>query len=89
MQVAQGALARRRRGVLCAWLILACVAFAYCGWRFAAPAFGWRTSTPPLQTNLLALLPKTEADPVAEQALDALAATMGDRTVYLVTSDDA
>ncbi|RDU95673.1 MMPL family transporter [Trinickia dinghuensis] len=89
MQVVQGTSTRRRWGVLAAWLALACVALVYCAWRFAGPVLGDPTSTPPLQTNLLALLPKTEADPVAEQALDALAATMGDRTVYLVTSDDA
>jgi predicted exporter len=93
MPVAQETSAKRRRGgrrgVLLAWSALACIALVYCVWRFAAPAFGGHASMPPLQTNLLALLPKTEADPVAEQALDALAATMGDRTVYLVTSDDA
>jgi predicted exporter len=89
MQAVQATLAKRRRGVLLGWAALACIALAYCVWRFAAPALEGHASLPPLQTNLLALLPKTEADPVAEQALDALAATMGDRTVYLVTSSDA
>lgn len=83
------ALARRRRGVFLVWLALMCVVIAYCVWRFAQPAFGGRTSAPPLQTNLLALLPKTEADSVAEQALDALASSLGERAVYLVTSEDA
>lgn len=89
MQVAQAALAKRRLGVLLVWAALACLAAVYCGWRFAEPALGVRASLPPLQTNLLALLPKTEADPVAEHALDALASVLGERAVYLVTSDDA
>jgi predicted exporter len=63
-----------------AWLLLALVAGLYCGWRFAGPS--------PLQTNLLALLPATEADPVAEKAVDTLASALGDRTVFLVTSRD-
>lgn len=67
-------------GVRAAWLLLALVAALYCGWRFAGPS--------PLQTNLLALLPATEADPVAEQAVDTLASALGDRTVFLVTSND-
>ncbi|NPT36367.1 MMPL family transporter [Paraburkholderia xenovorans] len=66
--------------VRAAWLLLALVAALYCGWRFAGPS--------PLQTNLLALLPATEADPVAEQAVDTLASALGDRTVFLVTSND-
>ncbi len=89
MDAVRAVAAKRRRVALLAWLVLACVALAYCVWRFTAPALGDPTAVPPLQTNLLALLPKTEADPVAEQALDALAATMGDRAIYLVTSDDA
>ncbi|QCP50603.1 hypothetical protein FAZ95_16415 [Trinickia violacea] len=68
-------------GIRLAWLALALVAALYCAWRFAGPS--------PLQTNLLALLPPTEADPVAEQAVDALASAMGERTVFLVTSRDA
>ncbi|MEX3910001.1 hypothetical protein AB4Y33_42515, partial [Paraburkholderia sp. BR14319] len=43
------------------WLLLALAAALYCAWRFAGPT--------PLQTNLLALLPATEADPVAEEAV--------------------
>ncbi|MFM0311722.1 MMPL family transporter [Paraburkholderia sp. RL17-383-BIF-A] len=65
-------------GMRAAWLLLALVAALYCGWRFAGPS--------PLQTNLLALLPATEADPVAEKAVDTLASVLGDRTVFLVTS---
>ena len=80
---------RRKQGVVLAWLALVFVAIAYCTWRFAEPVVGGHTFAPPLQTNLLALLPKTEADPVAEQALDALANTMGERALYLVSSEDA
>jgi predicted exporter len=72
--------ARETWGVRAAWLALALVAALYCGWRFAGPS--------PLQTNLLALLPATEADPVAEKAVDMLASALGDRTVFLVTSHD-
>jgi len=68
-------------GMRAAWLVFALAAALYCVWRFAGPS--------PLQTNLLALLPATEADPVAEEAVDRLAATLGDRTVFLVTSDNA
>jgi predicted exporter len=71
---------RSRLAVCLAWLVLALVAAAYCGVRFAGPT--------PLQTDLLALLPPTEADPVAERAVDALASAMGDRAVFLLTSDD-
>ncbi|MGG1946619.1 MMPL family transporter [Trinickia sp. NRRL B-1857] len=89
MRVAQPAQVKARLGVLLVWIAIACIAIGYCSWRFAGPAWGNLAAKPPLQTNLLALLPKTEADPVAEQALDALASTMGERAVYLVTSDDA
>ncbi|MFT0170782.1 MMPL family transporter [Paraburkholderia mimosarum] len=64
-----------------AWLLLAMSAALYCAWRFAGPT--------PLQTNLLALLPATEADPVAEEAVDQLAGALGNRAVLLVTSNDA
>ncbi|WP_341314607.1 MMPL family transporter [Paraburkholderia sp. IMGN_8] len=80
MQVLQRRSAKQAWGMRAAWLLLALVAALYCGWRFAGPS--------PLQTNLLALLPATEADPVAEKAVDALASALGDRTVFLVTSND-
>jgi len=67
-------------GIRAAWLALALVASLYCVYRFTGPS--------PLETNLLALLPATEADPVAEQAVDALANALGDRTVFLVSSKD-
>ncbi|SEA19814.1 MMPL family transporter [Paraburkholderia sartisoli] len=81
MQVLQQRAARHTWGIRAAWLLLAVVASLYCVWRFTVGS--------PLQTNLLALLPATEADPVAEKAVDTLAAALGDRTVLLVTSNDA
>jgi len=63
------------------WLVLALVAALYCVYRFEGPS--------PLETNLLALLPATEADPVAEKAVDRLADALGDRTVFLVSSRNA
>jgi predicted exporter len=64
-----------------AWLLLAMAAALYCAWRFAGPT--------PLQTNLLALLPATEADPVADEAVDRLAGALGNRAVLLVSGNDA
>ncbi|MFM0059250.1 MMPL family transporter [Paraburkholderia phytofirmans] len=80
MDMLQQRSAKRAWGMRAAWLLLALIAALYCGWRFAGPS--------PLQTNLLALLPATEADPVAEKAVDTLASALGDRTVFLVTSND-
>ncbi len=68
-------------GIRSAWLVLALVASLYCVYRFMGSS--------PLETNLLALLPATEADPVAEKAVDTLANALGDRTVFLVTGKDA
>ncbi|MBN3766750.1 MMPL family transporter [Burkholderia sp. Ac-20365] len=67
-------------GIRAAWLVLALVASLYCVMRFMGPS--------PLETNLLALLPATEADPVAEKAVDTLANALGDRTVFLITDKD-
>ncbi|WP_345811302.1 MMPL family transporter [Paraburkholderia sp. PREW-6R] len=78
MYVAQQRSVTYAWGMRAAWLLLALVAASYCAWRFMGPS--------PLQTNLLALLPATEADPVAEQAVNRLASALGDRTVFLVTS---
>ncbi len=64
----------------CLWLAIVLLAAGYCGWRLQSGSV--------LQTNLLALLPATEADPLAEQATDRLAASMGDRAVFLVSSHD-
>ncbi|WP_027803958.1 MMPL family transporter [Paraburkholderia dilworthii] len=80
MELLQHTSEKKAWGIRAAWLLLALVAALYCGWRFAGPS--------PLQTNLLALLPATEADPVAEKAVDTLASALGDRTVFLVTSRD-
>src|ERR1700742_4069281 len=80
MQVLQQRSAKQAWGVRAAWLLLALAAALYCGWRFMGPS--------PLETNLLALLPATEADPVAEQAVDTLANALGDRTVFLVSGKD-
>ncbi|WP_233802805.1 MMPL family transporter [Paraburkholderia sp. HP33-1] len=80
MDMLQQRSAKHAWGVRAAWLVLALLAALYCGWRFAGAS--------PLETNLLALLPATEADPVAETAVDTLASALGDRTVLLVTSHD-
>lgn len=63
------------------WLAVVLAAILYCAVRLHDGAA--------LQTNLLSLLPATEADPVAEKAVDTLAASLGDRTVFLVSSRDA
>jgi predicted exporter len=63
------------------WIALALIAVLYCVHRFSGPS--------PLETNLLALLPATEANPVAERAVEQLANAFGDRTVFLVSSRDA
>ncbi|WP_052653339.1 MMPL family transporter [Pandoraea oxalativorans] len=43
----------------------------------------------PLQTNVLSLLPATERNPVAEQAVDHLAGSVSDRVVVLIGASDA
>ncbi|MCB5188043.1 MMPL family transporter [Methylobacillus caricis] len=58
------------------WLILALVAV----WSCASQMMGHF----PLQTNLLALLPATERNPVAEQAVNKLAEAAGNRAVFLL-----
>lgn len=60
---------------LIAWLILALAVALFAATRFASGV--------PLQTNLLALLPPTERNPVAEQAIEKLAMANGDRVVLL------
>jgi predicted exporter len=44
---------------------------------------------PVLQTNLLALLPKTERNPVAEQALESLSKFSENRVFFLIGASDA
>ena len=70
MELSRTRFVRHQWGMRAAWLMFALAACLYCAWRFAGPS--------PLQTNLLELLPQTEADPVAEQAVDKLAAALGD-----------
>lgn len=72
---------RRTWAIRLGWLALVLTALLYCGVRLHDGTA--------LQTNLLALLPATEADPVAEKAVDKLASALGDRTVFLVSSRDA
>lgn len=64
-----------------AWLLFALAATAVTAVHFARG-----TS---LQTNLLALLPATERDALAEQAAEALSAQLGSRAVFLVSHPDA
>jgi predicted exporter len=81
MEMSRTRFVRHQWGMRTAWLMFALAACLYCAWRFAGPS--------PLQTNLLALLPATEVDPVAEKAVNTLATAFGERTVLLVTSRDA
>ncbi|SAL78336.1 lipoprotein transmembrane [Caballeronia choica] len=81
MELPQRRSSRQAWSVRAAWLLFALLVASYCGWRFSGPS--------PLQTNLLALLPATEVDPAAEKATDTLAAALGDRTVFIVSSPDA
>ncbi|WP_347554528.1 MMPL family transporter [Robbsia sp. KACC 23696] len=66
-----------------AWIVLAACALGFAGWRM------WGVPQPaPLQTDLLALLPRSAADPVADQAVDRLTDAVGQRIVFLVEADD-
>jgi predicted exporter len=64
------------------WLLLAIGVVVACGVQFAA------SGRVPLQTNLLALLPPTERNPVAEAAVGRLAAAAGNRAIFLVGAKD-
>lgn len=49
--------------------------------------FGYQASTKgalPIETNILALLPDNQQDPVAQQAFDNIANTMSDKVVFVV-----
>lgn len=72
---------RRMWGIRLGWLAVVLAALLYCGVRLHDGTA--------LQTNLLSLLPDTEADPVAEKAVDTLAASLGDRAVFLLSSGNA
>lgn len=60
------------------WLLLAIGVAASCVLQLTA------SGRVPVQTNLLALLPPTERNPVAEQAVSSLAAATGNRAVFLI-----
>jgi predicted exporter len=66
--------ALRARALL--WLILALAVLACAAVQFSGKL--------PLQTNLLALLPPTERNPLAEQAVARLADAAGNRAVFLL-----
>ena len=68
------------RGLAWLWLALALVCTAYTGYRLSTGA--------PLETNLLALLPATERNPRAEEAVNVLAESLGNRAVFLVGHAD-
>ncbi|MCT7317622.1 MMPL family transporter [Ralstonia sp. CHL-2022] len=72
---------RRMWGIRLGWLAVVLAALLYCGVRLHGGTA--------LQTNLLSLLPDTEADPVAEKAVDTLATSLGDRAVFLLSSRNA
>lgn len=58
------------------WLLIAALLLAGAASRF------W--PTPPLETDLLALLPATERNPLAEQAASRLSRFAGERAVFLI-----
>ncbi|MBN9421397.1 MAG: hypothetical protein BGO63_19465 [Candidatus Accumulibacter sp. 66-26] len=60
------------------WLLLALSAALACAVQFVA------AGRVPVQTNLLALLPPTERNPLAEEAVNRLADAAGNRAVFMV-----
>lgn len=74
-------LAMKLRALL--WLLLAIAVGLACGAQFSGSA------KIPLQTNLLALLPPTERNPVAEVAFTRLADAAGNRAIFLVGEKSA
>ncbi|MEO8409084.1 MAG: MMPL family transporter [Propionivibrio sp.] len=84
MKIARATPAMRWRARL--WLLLAAVVALTCGWQFAAAG---RSGHIPLQTNLLALLPPTERNPLAEEAITQLADAAGNRAIFLVGAAQA
>lgn len=71
--------AMRLRALL--WLLLAIGVAVICAIQFSGRI--------PLQTNLLTLLPSTEHNPVAEQAVGKLADDAGNRAIFLIGHDDS
>ena len=64
-------------------LVLLAVALA------AAACIAYLVRGVPLQTNLLAMLPPTERDPIAEQVVAKLAGAVGGRVVFMVSHERA
>jgi predicted exporter len=64
-------------------LVLVAVALA------AAACAAYLARGVPLQTNLLAMLPPTERDPLAEQVLARLAGAVGGRVVFMVSHEQS
>lgn len=62
------------------WLVVVAAGCAYLGWRMQAGM--------PLRTDLLALLPREEQDPVLQRANDAVSRALGRRIVALVGDSD-
>src|SRR5207237_10332923 len=72
------AMSLRARAVL----VLIAVAIA------AATCAAYLARGVPLQTNLLAMLPPTERDPVVEEVIARLATSVGARGVFMVSHED-
>ena len=64
----------RTRGWI--WILALALMAGFAGWRFSRGGA--------IETDLLAMLPTTEQNPVAETALRTLASATGDRAVFLV-----
>ena len=63
-------------------LVLVAVAIA------AAACAAYLARGVPLQTNLLAMLPPTERDPLVEEVIAKLATSVGARVVFMVSHED-
>ncbi|RZI43909.1 hypothetical protein EGT07_00290 [Herbaspirillum sp. HC18] len=62
------------------------VACAFAAWAFVGERF---LHGSPIQTDILALLPPTERNPVAEEAVQVLTRQLGNRAVFLLGHEDA
>lgn len=45
-------------------------------------------ATAPIETDILKLLPKNQQNPVAEQAFERIAETMGNKVIFIVSGDE-
>ncbi|POB66102.1 hypothetical protein CRN59_32840, partial [Vibrio vulnificus] len=45
-------------------------------------------ATAPIETDILKLLPKNQQNPVAEQAFERIAETMGNKAIFIVSGDE-